>query len=133
MHSKFLLATFAALTICASGANAGKPDSPKEKTATSSQDNALAPSSMVVVKDKETGQLRAASAQEAAALRKQLRGQQIKLGKKAQQIVGEPQYGSDGMVSMVLDPSKLQLLHARTNSDGELELYHEEPEQLPEM
>jgi hypothetical protein len=83
-------------------------------------------SALRVVKDKETGELRAATAQEAAAMRKEEQQAQklIKKKGKVDPDMGKIKYNDDGSMSVLLDPSNLETIKATVNADGTITMRH---------
>lgn len=80
--------------------------------------------SLTAVMDKETGQLRAATAKEAAQLRKLQKIAERSLNRSYRKAAGVPEYHKDGSVSMVVDFSNMETITATTNEDGSVTLRH---------
>lgn len=76
------------------------------------------------VVDKETGQLRAATAKEAAELRKLERNAERALNKDYLQAAGVLKQHEDGMASAVVDLSNFETVTATVNEDGSVTLSH---------
>jgi hypothetical protein len=125
MKKTLLKAGLASLVIAmAAGSYAGKPGDAGGKSNRQGSDNALSPSSMAVVRDAETGELRAATAQEAAAFRNARSASSRQLTRQEKAMVGKVHQLEGGTRSMILDPESLELLSAEKTSSGELETFH---------
>lgn len=74
--------------------------------------------------DKETGQLRAATAKEAADLRKLEKQAQRMLNKDFLEAAGVLKHHEGGMASAVVDLSNFESVIATTNDDGSVTLSH---------
>jgi hypothetical protein len=77
-----------------------------------------------VVRDKETGQLRAATAKEAAAMRKMEASAERKLNKEYRTASGKTRVLGNGAKARVLDVSRLESLAATVDDDGTVTLRH---------
>ena len=77
-----------------------------------------------VVVDKETGELRAATAKEAAEFRRLEQAARRGLNKDYRKAAGVAEQHKDGTVSMVVDMSNMETVTATVNEDGSVTLRH---------
>jgi hypothetical protein len=77
-----------------------------------------------VTVDKETGQLRAATAKEAADLRKLEQNAQRNMNSEYLKAAGVLKQHTNGMASIVVDLSNLETVTATVNDDGSVTLSH---------
>ncbi|WP_086933821.1 post-PEP-CTERM-1 domain-containing protein [Agarilytica rhodophyticola] len=98
------------------------------ETHTHTQKSSAATSAALkVVRDKETGQLRAPTAEEAAAMnRQEFSSQQLNMQNNSalSEVAGQMQHHANGVSSMVLDPSKFQSIYGKKNKKGSLVIQH---------
>jgi len=117
---KYLAGSAVALSLLAGlAATQASRTLPSEKSTATGGAEALR-----AVVDKETGQLRAATAKEAAELRKLEKQASKKMNKDYLDAAGVAEYHNDGSVSMVVDLSRLETITATVNDDGSVTLRH---------
>lgn len=90
-------------------------------------DSVASASALRAVIDKETGQLRAATAKELAQMlrqEQQTQKQTMDENREFARAAGQMNYNADGSMSMVLDPSQLETITATVNADGSVIMRH---------
>lgn len=117
---KYLTGAAIALSVVVGGLALNQADRylPSESSTGGSAD------ALRAVVDKETGQLRAATAKEAADLRKLEKQASRKMNKDYLDAAGQAEHHDDGSVSMVVDMSHMETVTATVNEDGSVTLRH---------